>query len=148
MRPRVYRCAAPQTYKKDPSKPALAWDVHFWIGKDSTQDEYGTAAYKTVELDDYLNGSPVQHREIQGHESKLFLSYFPKFMVMNGGIDSGFHHTTAPSYKPRLLHIKGKKRCAARTRSALMSPTDRRSRVDVRAAVTCWCARCQCRGTR
>lgn len=27
----------------------LTWpQVHFWIGQESSQDEYGTAAYKTV----------------------------------------------------------------------------------------------------
>lgn len=37
------------TYK-DPTgvSEALFFDVHFWIGSESTQDEYGVAAYKTV----------------------------------------------------------------------------------------------------
>lgn len=42
------------------------------------QDEYGTAAYKTVELDTYLGDKPIQHREVEGYESDLFKSYFPK----------------------------------------------------------------------
>lgn len=29
----------------------LLYDVHFWIGEFSTQDEYCIAAYKTAELD-------------------------------------------------------------------------------------------------
>jgi len=42
------------------------------------QDEAGIAAYKTVELDGFLAGASVQHREVQNHESKQFISYFPK----------------------------------------------------------------------
>ena len=40
------------------------------------QDEYGTAAYKTVELDDYLHDGATQHREVEGAESQDFLNCF------------------------------------------------------------------------
>jgi len=90
---------------------ALCWDVHFWLGTYTTQDEAGTAAYKTVELDDLLRGAPVQHREVQGHESDLFLSYFKnQIKLLTGGVETGFKHVKPEEYKPRLLHLKGKKK--------------------------------------
>jgi len=97
------------TYKKENE---FLYDVHFWLGRTTTQDEAGTAAYKTVELDDFLHGKPVQHREVQDHESPLFISYFDKFggiKILEGGIESGFNHVKPTEYKSRLLWIKGKK---------------------------------------
>ncbi|XP_045164893.2 gelsolin-like protein 2 [Mercenaria mercenaria] len=94
------------TYKEEGSDRFL-YDVHFWIGKYSTADEYGTAAYKTVELDTYLDDVPVQHREVQGHESALFRSYFEAITLLKGGAESGFRHMKPQEYKPRLLHFHG-----------------------------------------
>ncbi len=95
---------------KSPGSNTLKYDLHFWLGTETTQDEAGTAAYKTVELDDYLGGAPVQYREVQGSETSLFQSYFPVFLVQHGGVDSGFTKVKPADYKPRLLHVKGSRK--------------------------------------
>lgn len=95
---------------KEPDGDELLYDVHFWIGKHSTQDEYGTAAYKTVELDTFLDDRAVQHREVQEYESSLFKSYFKTITYLKGGCDSGFRQVKPEEYKPRLLHFVGVRR--------------------------------------
>ncbi|KAH9616002.1 hypothetical protein KSS87_005802 [Heliosperma pusillum] len=83
---------------------ALRQDIHYWLGKDTSQDEAGAAAIKTVELDAALGGRAVQYREVQGHETEKFLSYFkPCIIPLEGGIASGFKHHETEEYKPRLL---------------------------------------------
>jgi len=57
-----------------------------------------------------LDDMPVQYREVQGCETKQFLHLFPKMTVLDGGIDSGFTRVEPKDYKPRLMHIVGRKR--------------------------------------
>lgn len=83
---------------KDPSGEKFYWDIYFWIGSESTQDEYGVAAYKVVELDELLGGDPMQHREIEGRESRGFANCFPKGITyLEGGVDSGFRKVSEES---------------------------------------------------
>ena len=52
---------------------------------------------------------PVQYREVQGHESPLFLSYFKDkgLTYLPGGVASGFRQVQKDVYPTRLLHLKG-----------------------------------------
>lgn len=98
-----------QTIQK-PGSSSLEWNLHFWLGKDCSQDEQGAAAYRTVELDDQLGGGPIQYREVQGSESALFSSYFKSgIQYLDGGIESAFNHVNPDAYVPRLLQCKGKR---------------------------------------
>ncbi|KAK8562117.1 hypothetical protein V6N13_148759 [Hibiscus sabdariffa] len=94
-----------------PSKGgSYLYDIHFWIGKDTSQDEAGTAAIKTVELDAVLGGRAVQHRELQGLESDKFLSYFkPCIIPLEGGIASGFKKPEEEEFETRLYVCRGKR---------------------------------------
>lgn len=109
---------------KNPESGKLNYNVHFWLGANTSQDEAGVAAYKTVELDDLLGQLPVQFREVQGFESEEFLSLFPpSIKVLSGGVDSGFNKVKPEEYKPRLLQVKGTKKNVKVTQVALSSAT-------------------------
>ncbi|CAB1315160.1 unnamed protein product [Coregonus sp. 'balchen'] len=81
---------------------SLSYDIHYWIGSQSSQDEQGAAAVYTIQLDEFLGSGPIQHREAQNHDYK------------KGGVASGMKHIETNSYDiQRLLHVKGKKRVSA-----------------------------------
>jgi gelsolin len=97
------------TYRKDDGTDTLYHDLYIWIGSESSQDEYGTAAYKMVEADDKLGGRAVQHRVVEGKETPQFVSYFggADLRYLAGGAESGFRHVEATPDAPHLYRVKG-----------------------------------------
>ncbi|XP_044520198.1 gelsolin isoform X2 [Gracilinanus agilis] len=90
---------------------SLQYDLHFWLGNECTQDESGAAAIFTVQMDDYLHGKAVQHREVQGFESQTFLGYFKSgIKYKKGGVASGFKHVVPNEVSvQRLFKVKGRR---------------------------------------
>ncbi|XP_060516326.1 gelsolin-like [Cylas formicarius] len=89
-------------------KGEKSWDIHFWLGSQTSQDEAGAAAILSVQLDEQLGGGPVEHRELENHESQLFLSYFKSGVrYLQGGVSSGFHHVDRNAFETRLFQVKG-----------------------------------------
>ncbi|XP_064290876.1 villin-1 [Passer domesticus] len=97
------------------SGSSFSYDVHYWLGKESSQDEQGAAAIYTTQMDEHLGSVAVQHREVQGHESETFRAYFKQGLIYKkGGVASGMKHVETNTYNvQRLLHVKGKKNVVA-----------------------------------
>ncbi|KAK2092774.1 hypothetical protein P7K49_029303 [Saguinus oedipus] len=116
--------------------------LHLWIGQQSSRDEQGACAVLAVHLNTLLGERPVQHREVQGNESDLFMSYFPRGLkyqwdwvqrapgllsvhsggpsgLQEGGVESAFHKTSsgAPAAIKKLYQVKGKKNIRATERA-------------------------------
>ncbi|KAM6131867.1 villin-1 isoform 2-T2 [Phoenicopterus ruber ruber] len=94
---------------------SFSYNIHYWLGKDSSQDEQGAAAIYTTQMDDHLGTVAVQYREVQGHESETFRAYFKQGIIYKkGGVASGMKHVETNAYNiQRLLHVKGKKNVVA-----------------------------------
>ncbi|XP_041983481.1 gelsolin-like isoform X2 [Aricia agestis] len=106
-----FYCGDSYIVLKTTGSQSLSWDIHFWLGDRTSQDEAGAAAILAVNLDDeQFHGLAVQHRETQGHESKQFLSLFETLRYLDGGHASGFNHVTINAgADKRLFQIKGKR---------------------------------------
>lgn len=101
------------TYKDPENENDLDHNLFYWHGSNASQDEQGTAAYKSVELDDLLGGEPVQYRETQACESETFKAALKsagieEITYMAGGVDSGFTKVseTTGVHMARLFQVK------------------------------------------
>uniref|UniRef100_A0A8C1JM90 Macrophage-capping protein n=1 Tax=Cyprinus carpio TaxID=7962 RepID=A0A8C1JM90_CYPCA len=91
-------------------------DLHMWIGEKSSRDEQVACAMLATQLDNFLGGDPVQHRQVQGYESPEFMNLFPRGVsYKEGGVESGFRRTQSGSGPvQRLYQIKGKRNIRAK----------------------------------
>jgi len=88
----------------------LEREIYFWLGEETSADERGVAAYKTVELDDLFDGGCSQSRQIQGKESESFQALFPSLRYLPGGVESGFDPAQPDIFQVKLLHLKRTKK--------------------------------------
>ena len=54
-----------------------------------------------MELDELLGGAPVQHREVEGHESDAFMQCFSSVEYLPGGVASAFRRVQVADEWPR-----------------------------------------------
>nr|XP_020640278.1 advillin isoform X2 [Pogona vitticeps] len=60
--------------------------LYIWQGRHATVDELAASAYHAVEVDQRLNGEPVQVRVMMGKEPRHFLAVFKgKLVIFEGG---------------------------------------------------------------
>lgn len=89
---------------------ARHYDIHSWIGNDTSQDEAAAASIKAIELDASLGGRAVQYRELHSHETDKFFSYFkPCFIPLEGSMASGDTGTGTTKFQPGLYLCKGRR---------------------------------------
>jgi hypothetical protein len=92
---------------EDKADGSNLYHLHYWLGKNTQQDKSTMAAIRAVQLSEYLQGQIMHHREVQEHESELFLSHFDyKVQYLEGGVPSAIRRVEKGHYEPRLIHIK------------------------------------------
>ncbi|XP_077597796.1 capping protein (actin filament), gelsolin-like b isoform X2 [Stigmatopora nigra] len=94
----------------------LGADLHMWIGEKSSRDEQVACAMLATQLDNFLGGDPVQHRQVQGYESPEFMALFPRGVSYKvGGVESGFRRPQdSAAVVQRCYQVKGKRNIRAK----------------------------------
>ncbi|XP_048457863.1 scinderin like b [Rhincodon typus] len=80
--------------------------IYTWQGQKATKDELGASAGLTVELDDQMQGLPVQVRVTQGQEPPHLLSLFKDKPVIVHLGGTSRHGGQSAAASVRLFHIR------------------------------------------
>lgn len=56
----------------------LRFNLYSVAGEKSSRDEQVACAMLATQLDNFLGGDPIQHRQVQGYESPEFMNLFPR----------------------------------------------------------------------
>ncbi|KAK4779797.1 hypothetical protein SAY87_015903 [Trapa incisa] len=82
--------------------------IHYWQGNEANQEDLVLASDKALELDEALGLCAVQYREVQGHETEKFLSYFrPCLIPVEGKYSSETGNSPGETYRNCLFACKG-----------------------------------------
>lgn len=65
-----------------------------FLGEKSSRDEQVACAMLATQLDNFLGGDPVQHRQVQGYESPEFMNLFPRGVSYKVRCEIMWTHTT------------------------------------------------------
>ncbi|KAF7468547.1 Hypothetical predicted protein [Marmota monax] len=80
--------------------------LYIWQGRHASQDELAASAYQAVQLDQQLDGAPVQVRVSMGKEPRHFMAIFKgKLVIYEGGTSR--KGNTEPDPPVRLFQIRG-----------------------------------------
>lgn len=85
--------------------------IHFWLGRETTQDKSTTAALKTIELGERLGGKAIHHRQVQDHENSNFLSLFQVFggvQYLEGGTETALKQGKK-EFENSMWRLRGKR---------------------------------------
>eukprot|EP01027_Heterolobosea_sp_BB2_P001042 GEZU01001564.1.p1 GENE.GEZU01001564.1~~GEZU01001564.1.p1 ORF type:complete len:124 (+),score=43.41 GEZU01001564.1:213-584(+) len=58
------------------STTPTGYNIHYWLGKEASDDEKATAASRVTDFEEHLKGEKFVIKEVQGQESEKFRSYF------------------------------------------------------------------------
>lgn len=98
---------------------ALAYNLHYWIGRTASVDKKASVCIRAVQLNSYIGGKAKHYPEQQGEESPIFLSYFrkaPRRLSSSAAREDSREgqHSQGTADAPPIVYLEGGTECGLR----------------------------------